>query len=730
MWGTNKPATRNNNDKVAALLNPRNVVILGATDKPGSWTTRVFRNLQRYNFPGKILPMNPGRDTVWDVKCYRSYGELPEKPDHIVVLVPAAAVPASLREAAQAGARSATIISSGFEEAESGKGKAIAAELRQVIEETGIAVSGPNCLGNISAAAHLVTMPDDRPQRVLPGGVAIIGQSGGLLMAIKRTLEERGCDVGYIITSGNETGLTNADYIRYFAADPQTKVIVSYLESIHDADAFLSACREARAAGKPVVVMKLGASAEGRAAAMAHTGALAGAMEAFDAVAGAAGVIRARNMDEVVELVEYFVYAGLPKGAGLGAVTFSGGLRGLLLDAASNNGLKFAELAPQTRDKLSKILGVGSIVGNPLDSGFAALSSQQAYLDCVEAMLADPGIDIVLLQEELPRAAEGSERKISNLREVEKIAARGGKPISYVSMISYGLSEHSRQLHSELPHLPFLQEPDKTLRTIRNVTDYAARKAGATKAPRATAGKPPAIAQRIRKSASEATQARALTEVESKALLKAYGVKLPKEAVAETPAAAAREAKTIGFPVVMKAISEEITHKSDAGAVLLGIDSPAAVRKGFETILKNVRRYKRSAKVEGMLIAQQVGGGIELVLGVARDPEVGPVVMVGSGGVNLELYKDVAFSMPVTDEAAADALIGRTKAAKLLDGYRGAGPYDRKAVVKALVALSRIALDLGDVIESIDVNPFVALPKGKGGIALDALVILRGGDRP
>lgn len=719
----------NNNQKVDALLNPRNVVILGATDKPGSWTTRVFRNLARYNFPGKVFPMNPGRDTVWDVKCYRDFASLPEKPDHIVVLVPAAVVPTGLREAAKAGARSATIISSGFEEAEGGKGKAIAAQLRAVIAETGIAVSGPNCLGNISAAAQLVTMPDDRPQRVAAGGVAIIGQSGGLLMAIKRTLEERGCDVGYIITSGNETGLTNADYIRYFAADPQTRVIVSYLESIHHAEAFLSACRAARDAGKPVVVMKLGASAEGRAAAMAHTGALAGAMEAFDAVAGAAGVVRARSMDDVVELAEYFMYARLPKGPNLGAVTFSGGLRGLLLDAAANNGLKFAELAAQTRDKLGKILGVGSIVGNPLDSGFAALSSQEAYLACVEAMLADPGIDILLLQEELPRAPEGAERKTSNLHEVEKIAARGGKPISYVSMISYGLSDHSRQLHTTLPHLPFLQEPDKTLRTIRTVTDYAARKASAAKPAKARAGKAPAIAQRIRKLAGAATGPRALTEVESKALLKAYGIKLPKEAVAESPAAAAREAKAIGFPVVMKAISEQITHKSDAGAVLLGIDSPAAARKGYDTILKNVRRYKKSATVDGILVAQQVRGGIELVLGVARDPEVGPVIMVGSGGVNLELYKDVAFSMPLTDEAAADALIGRTKAAKLLDGYRGAAPYDRKAVVKALVALSRLALDLGDAIESIDVNPLVALPKGKGAIALDALVILRGGDK-
>ena len=466
---TGKDGTR---AKVHALLNPRNVVIVGATDRPGNWAQRVWRNLKRYGFDGPIYPFNPGRDSVWDTRCYRSFDELPETPDHLLVLIPAVAVPNALADAAKAGARSATVMTSGFGEAGNEASAILEARLRGVIAETGLAVSGPNCLGNMNASARFMTMPDDRQQRVAPGPVAIIGQSGGFAMAIKRTLEERGIDTGVVITSGNESGLTTADYIAYFASRPEIKVIVSYLESVHDAPAFLAACRTARAAGKPVVVTKLGASDDGREAALAHTGRLAGSMAAFDAVAAPAGVIRVRNLDAVVEAVEYAVHTPMPKSAGLGAITFSGGLRGMLLDAAVAQGLSFSQLSRATVKKLEALLTVGTHIGNPLDAGFAALTSQDAYLRCVEILLDDPGIDLLLLQEELPRGP-GTEKKEANLSAVNAIAARTKKPIAFVTMISHGLTDYARELRAKLPHLAFLQEIDKSMATARAVIDYA-----------------------------------------------------------------------------------------------------------------------------------------------------------------------------------------------------------------------------------------------------------------
>jgi acetyltransferase len=698
--------------QVGALLNPRNVVILGATDRPGNWAQRVWRNLKRHNFPGAIYPFNPAREAVWDTRCYRSFAELPEPPDHLVILIPAHGVADALADGAKAGARSATIMTSGFDEGHDEGALMAARALRRVIAETGLAVSGPNCLGNLHAPASLMTMPDDRPQRLAMGPVAIIGQSGGIAMAIKRTLEERGVDSGSAITSGNETGLTTADYISYFAHQPGVKAIVSYLEALRDADTFLSACRDARYAGKSVVVVKLGASNDGRAAALAHTGRLAGALEAFDAIAGAAGVMRVRNLDAVVEAVEYLVHAPSPKGSGLGAITFSGGLRGMLLDAAAAHGLQFSALAEATRRRLESLVSVGTIIGNPLDAGFAALTSQDAYLRCIETLLADPGIDMLLLQEELPRGP-GTERKEANLRAVDAIAARAGKPIAFLSMISHGLTDYSRALRVELPHLAFLQEIDKSLAAVGSVIAHT-RRARVAVSP----GETPAKAKRVLPQLL--ARSGALNEMESKKLLGAYGIAAPKEAVAHDEREAASVARRIGFPVVAKALSAALAHKSDAGAVMLNLASASEVRAAFRQIAAAGKRAKIA--LDGVLIAAQESGGIELVIGVHRDPEMGPVILFGAGGVELELHPDVAFAAPPLDRDAALALIGRTRVARIIAGYRGSKPLDREALVKALLAVSQLSSDAGAKLRSLDINPF--LLKRRGGLALDALVVL------
>lgn len=716
---------RSSTEKVAALLDPRNVVLVGASDRPGSWTTRVWRNLQRYKFGKPVYPLNPRRDEIWDVTCYKSMTEMPEAPDHLVVLVPAQAVPGVLRDGAAAGARSATVFSSGFDEIGTEEGRAFGDQLRAAIKETGLAVSGPNCLGNLAANSSLVTMPDDRPQVLEPGPVAIVGQSGGLAMAIKRTLEDRGINTGYVVTSGNEAGLTTADYIRFFTSDGDTKVIVSYLEAVHDRDAFLDACRSARAAGKPVVVMKLGSSEAGRGAALAHTGGLAGSMAAFEAVAGAAGAIRVATLDDAVEITEYMLRAALPKGPALGAITFSGGLRGLMLDAAERNGLRFPPLSDESQAELESMLGAGSAVGNPLDGGFGVLTSAETYRRTIELVLGDPNIDILVLQEELMREP-GSHRKEEYLRMVEGMAAEAEKPIAYASMISYNLTDYSRTMHAELPHLPFLQEVDKSLRTIKAVVDYAANSRQGPIKTRSPTRKEVAAASRVRKTAAAgAGTPHAMSEPDSKALLAAYGIAVPNERVVGSADDAAGAARDLGLPVVLKAVSDSLPHKTEAGAVLLGLSTEEAVRAGFDTIIANVAKAAPGVKLDGVLVAPQVTGGLELALGINNDPEIGPVVMFGQGGVALELYGDVALADPELDAARAGALIGKTKAAALLDGFRGGPVYDRTAVVEAIVAMGRIARDLGDVLEAIDVNPFVVLRGEGGGLALDGLVVVR-----
>jgi acyl-CoA synthetase (NDP forming) len=707
--------------KVDALLNPHNIVILGASDTPGNWSQRVWRNVHRYKFPGPVYPLNPRRDQIWDTRCYRSFAELPEPPDHVVVVIPAAFVPDALVEAARAGARSATVLTAGFAESTDPGARALSARLKAVIAQTGLAVSGPNCFGNLHARAGLMTMPDDRLQRLANGPVAIIGQSGGLSMSIKRSLEERGIDAGSVVTSGNQAGLSSADYIAYYAMNDDIRVIVSYLEAVQNPQAFMAACRMARAAGKPIVVMKLGASAAGRAAALAHTGALAGAMEAFDAVAGAAGAIRVRTVDDATEAVEYFLHAPLPRGPRLGAITFSGALRGLLLDAAAAHGLSFAALAAPTVAQLAAVLGVGTIVGNPLDSGFTGLTNREGYVKCVEAMLDDPGVDLVLLQAELPRAP-GMDRAEANMRAIEAIATQAKKPIVQFSMGSHGLSDYSRAFRAELPHIPCLQEVDKTLRTLRAISDYARRASQAAAVPPTVAfPKGKALLEKILARAAKPGTGKTLDEVQSKQLLKAYGIRGPKEEVAHSAREAVAIARRVGFPVVAKGVSAALPHKSDAGAVMVGLDSPIAVSAAYPQIVDAVTQHCGAAP-EGVLIAEQVSNGTELVLGANLDPEVGPVILFGTGGIALELYRDVALAPPPLDEARALALIEATRAGQLVRGYRGRPALDVKAAVAALIGLSQLMLDAGGRIQSVDINPF--LLRQRGGVALDGLVVL------
>jgi acyl-CoA synthetase (NDP forming) len=702
---------------VHALLNPRNVAIVGASDKPGAWPERVYRNLRHYGYAGAIYPLNPTRDEIWGIPCFKRFADMPEAPDHLVILSPAKTVPAALRDGAAAGARSATIMSSGFDEATSEQGRALAADLAAAIAETGLAVSGPNCMGNFNHAAKFFTMTDDRPHRFVDGPVAVFGQSGGIVMAMKRTLEERGIVCGALITSGNEAGLTSADYISYFADVPSIRVIVCYLESTRDPQAFLAACRKARAAGKPVVVAKLGLSEEGQRAAAAHTGALAGSMAAFDAVASEAGVVRVRNLDDVVEATELLAHTRLPRGGRPGSITFSGGMRGLLLDMAQLNGVTYPALAPETRARLDKILGVGTIVGNPLDSGFTGLSSQTAYLECVHALLDDPHIDILLLQEELSRAP-GNDRKESNMRKVNEIAATATKPIAFVSMISYGLTDYSRALRDELRNVAFLQECDKALRAIAAVGRYVASINAPPVTPPAANVEGKALLARFVATPGPST----LDEVASKQLLALYGIKTPREETARNEDEAAAAAARIGYPVVLKAISADLPHKSDAGGVALNLKSEAEVRAAWRKIAAALAAHPAKPKFEGALVAQMVSGGLELVLGVKRDPEMGSVVLFGSGGVDLELTKDVALAAAPLDEVRANALIDSTRVATLIKGYRGRPALDRAALVEALIGLSRVAHDAGDAIAEIDVNPFLLMEKGS--VALDGLVVL------
>jgi acetate---CoA ligase (ADP-forming) len=706
--------------KVKALTEPRNAVLVGASERQGSWAWRVLRNLRQYEFPQPLYLVNPRRTEIEGERCYPDVRSLPEPPDHLVVLVPAPSVPEVLRNGAAAGARSATVFSSGFGEAYNDQAAPLGRELRRVIAETGLAVSGPNCMGNICAKNRFVTLSEDRPLTLCEGPVALVGQSGGMMIFLNASLEERGINAEYLITSGNEAGLGIPDYIAFFADQPELKVIIVYIEAISDIEKFKAACRMARAAGKAIVAIKLGQSESGRNAAMAHTASLAGSVEAFDAVAADVGIIRADTLDDAVEVTELLVHTRAPGGRRLGAITLSGAFRGLLYDAAERNGLLFPKLADATLEKLNAILGVGSLVSNPIDGGFGVLSSIDNYKASIAALQADPNIDMILIQENLPREP-GSDRAERYIHTVEAIVAGGApKPIAIITPVSHSQSDYSRALRAKVPNVSFLLEVNKGLRAIASIVrrDELERLAAAPARTAASPAENTAAAQ-VR---SLAKCGAALNEIDSKALIRAYGIPTPTEIAVQSPDDAVKAARQIGYPVVLKAVAAKLLHKSDAGAVALGLVDDRQLLAAYERIVANVQ-HAGVDQLDAMLVCQQVSGGLELVLGLNRDPEMGLVVMAGSGGVLLELTKDVAFAAPPITRDKARAMIERTHVARLLRGYRSTEARDVDAVINALVALGRIAEDLADVVQSIDINPFVVLPRG--GFALDALVVPR-----
>ncbi|MFI6348413.1 acetate--CoA ligase family protein [Streptomyces sp. NPDC050560] len=695
---------------VHALLHPRTVAIVGAGDRPGSWPQRIRGNLERFGYAGTVYPVNPRREQVWGAACYPDLAALPETPDHLVVLIPAAAALETVRLGARLGVRSATIFSSGF--GDHAGGPPLSA-LTAVADRSAMALSGPNCLGNISVPASMVTTTDSRLGEIMDGPVAVVGQSGGVVTALHRVLVGRGIGARYMVSSGNETCLTTADYLRYFATDDGVRVVAAFVESVRDLDAFLGACDALAARGKRLVALKVGRSEAGRTAARSHTGALAGSFDAFEAVTAAHGVISVGTIDQAVEACEFLSRVPAPTGGKVAVITVSGGVRELVLDGAAAAGVPLAAFSDATRRALTELVGPEMDVGNPLDSGFAGLSDAGVLVRCAETAAADPDVGLVLLQEELlGRPEPGKEATLARYDAAFPGGTVGGTvPVALFSMASLAVTGHGRALRRRLPHLAFLQSTDKALATV------GALLANGAAGPAAPA---PATGRAARRDGALALLRDLpahLTEVEAKHLIRHYGFTTPEETHADTPARARAWAAGHRAPYVVKRVSRESTHKSDTGGVLLGLPDPDAVEAACRGLAED------GEPTEGFLVAEQAPPGVELVLGFVRDPEVGPVVMVGAGGISVELFGDVAFAPAPCTRDQALAALRRTRAAALLGPWRGRPGCDLDAVADAVCAMADLAADLGDIVESAEVNPLLVRAGAPGALALDAVVL-------
>jgi acetyltransferase len=574
-----------------------------------------------------------------------------------------------------------------------------------------MALAGPNCMGIASLHYGFAATMADIPAQATSGGISLVSQSGGLLNSFAELTCNRGIGVNYLVSSGNEAGLETADYIAHLADDPATKVIACIMEGAKDGRRFRAAVEKA-ARNKPMVVLKLGRSEFGQRATLAHTGTLAGRHEAFAALFRQNGVALVDSIDALVETAALFDLAPLPQGDRVVMMTVSGGATSLIGDLGEAAGVRFPAIREATNRRVQKILGVERAFGNPLDTvGLPRLRRDGNITAVLQALLDDEDIDLVGLV--LGMRADGWDSHQELVDRLAAAARDASKPVLLVSFMSNSLTRHWRG-YARAGALPLLEDLERGLEAVRHLIDYAAFRR------RSAPVRPSTSRQPARIDVAAMPARRMLTEAESKQILATAGLPVTRELLARSPAEAVRMAAEIGGAVALKIQSPDIPHKSDIGAVHLGATTPAEVETASHRVLENAKRNCPTAAIDGILVQEMVADGVEFILGMTYDPQFGPLIVCGAGGVTVEVFKDAAVLLPPFGRADVTAALGSLKVTKLLDGFRGVPPRDVDALIECCLRFAEFVLATDGRFAAIDLNPVFVCARGRGVRIADA----------
>lgn len=695
--------------EIARLLRPRSVAVVGASDKPGALGASVLGNLDRNGFAGAVYPINPNRATIGARPCLPSVDALPEGVDVAVLAIPRAGVVEAVRGLAARKVGAAIIFSAGF--AEGGpEGLAEQAELTRIAAETGLVIEGPNCLGLVN---HVDGVPLTfvETQIVPPGGrraIGVVSQSGAMAAVLCTTLLARDLAVSFSISTGNEAASGVEDYVDWLVDDPQTHVLAMIVEQFRQPQAFLAAARRAAAAGKQIVLLHPGRSSAARASAATHTGAMAGDYQLMRAKVERAGVVFAETLEELGDIAEILVRCAPLGGAGLAVLGESGAFKALTLDLAEELDLPLAALDDHNAPALRAALPPFVPVSNPLDITAQGLSQPEIYTRTLAALFDDDrvgGVVAGIIQGD-PVTAQ--------IKVPAILAALAGRTLAK-PLVFAGLDEGA-----EMPahHIAALREQGvpwfpSTERAFRALTRLGrlARRDLADAAPQPTP------------LAGLSGLSGVVPEYRAKALLAPLGIAFPEGRFATSADEAAAAAAAIGYPVAMKAQAAALGHKSDAGGVLLNLVDAAAVRAAWTLIHANTAAYDAALVLDGVLIEKMGRRGTEMIVGARNDPDWGPVVLAGFGGVTAEILQDVRLITPDLSEPAIVAELMQLKSAAILRGYRGAPALDVPALAGMIRRISAMLL-AEPAIAELDLNPVILHPEGEGAIALDALILI------
>jgi 4-hydroxybutyryl-CoA synthetase (ADP-forming) len=688
------------------FLAPKSIAIIGASDKEGSIGRTITSNILK-GYKGKVYPISPTRDKVFDIPAYKTVLDVKDQIDLAVIVTKNDIVPGVLEECGKKKIKGVIVITAGFKEVDE-EGRKLEQKLKDIVKKYGIRMIGPNCLGVMNLDPN--TMMNSTFLKVTPktGQIALVSQSGAICAALVEDASAQGIGFSAVVSLGNKADLNEIDLLKILADHEQTKVIVMYLEDMGNGQEFLMVCKYiTKNLKKPVLVLKSGRSPEGAKAAMSHTGALMGSDEIYDAVLNQAGAIRVDTMEELFDYATAFSKQPLPLKGDLVIVSNAGGPAIISTDACSKFGIKMATIE-DIRPKINAVIPPWGSSRNPVD--IVGDADYNRFHNVLENVLGHKNVGSVIVM-----CTPSATLDYNKLAEVIVAMSKKYKKTMLASLMGLDEGIKNREILAagNVPYYTYAEGAIRALRAMLRFSNWI-------KTPDGTITKfkvDKAAAKKVFDSVRKQKRTNLLEE-EGQEILRAYGFPLPQSILAKTAADAVKAAKKIGFPVVMKIASPQIIHKSDAGGVKVGIANEKDVEAAFEQIIKNAKKYDKNATIKGVLVQEMVKGGKELIIGSKLEPGFGSVVMLGMGGIYVEVLKDVTFRLAPITNKEADDMIGSIKTKKLLEGVRGEKPSDLKKLSELIQRLSALVTDFPEIKE-LDMNPVLVMEQGKGCKILD-----------
>jgi len=693
----------------SVFLSPKSIAIIGASDKEGSVGRAITNNIMK-GYKGTIYPISPTRETVFDKKAYKSVLDVPGKVDLAVVVTKNTIVPAVLEECGKKKLRGAIVITAGFKEVDE-EGAKLEQKLKDIAKKYKLQIIGPNCLGVMNLEPQ--TMMNSTFLKITPksGEIALVSQSGAICAALVEDASAQGIGFSAVISMGNKADMSEIDILKMLAEHKQTKVIVIYLEDMGNGQEFLKVCKDiTRKKKKPVLVLKSGRSPEGAKAAMSHTGALMGSDEIYDALLKQSGAIRVDTMEELFDYATAFSKQPLPMNGDLVIVSNAGGPAIISTDACSKLGIKMAKIE-EIRKKIDAVIPPWGSSRNPVD--IVGDADFKRFENVLNEVLKHKNVGSVISM-----CTPSATLNYDKLAEVIVSMSKKYKKTMLASLMGLdeGITNREILAKGDVPYYTYAEGSIRALKAMLTFTNWVKNSPGKITKFNVKKNTVKKILDNAKKEKRSA-----LLEEEGQEILRAYGFPLPASKLAKSKKEAVAASKKIGYPVVLKIASPQIIHKSDAGGVKVNLQNAKDVENAFDTIIKNAKKYNKKADIKGVLVVEMVKGGKEMIIGSKLEPGFGPVVMLGMGGIYVEVLKDVTFRLAPMTNIEADDMISSIKTKKILEGVRGEKPSDIKKLSECIQRLSQLVSDFNEIKE-LDMNPVLVMEKNKGCKVLDVRI--------